>query len=492
MARIAFKDLYFGLASAEAEVARDADRFVDSFYDRWDIGARLQAYDYFLIVGPKGAGKTAISEYTRLLSIRRYGAGSVFATSLNLDDVSPGVSQVSAISSKLVSEQAAAMTDAAWRLFISIRLLELLLKDQSCSVNRDPQVLSMASQLRSIGLMSSDFPSVLRQVRENRISLKFGGVGVERSGKEGDTIPVAKLGEALQRIVLSAESDSRFLLSIDGLDRIIGDNPAYWLTLAALLRVGDDYHLRLQNAVSDIRLFVMCRSDVFRRIRFADSDKIAGDSSLFVDWESQGAESRDSPLWDYLAAKAHVTPDELIDFFPESIAVGLRGRGRSIPSVDFLLTSTRSTPREMTMLMRRLQEAVPRGGYVTSDRVRSAVDVFASRDLLTTVEAESAGILSGHIGDRLGEILSGLPCAAGLSREDFAGAMEAAGVDVGMVGELAEFLFQAGLLGNFDSSSNYVQFRHRRDTYSLKRSGPWLLHRGVMYAFNIPYGRGRG
>ena len=48
----------------------------------------------------------------------------------------------------------------------------------------------------------------------------------------------------------------------------------------------------------------------------------------------------------------------------------------------------------------------------------------------------------------------------------------------------------AGLIGNYDRNTGYIQFYHRRDTYKFKRTGPWQLHRGLMYAFNIPYSRG--
>ena len=48
----------------------------------------------------------------------------------------------------------------------------------------------------------------------------------------------------------------------------------------------------------------------------------------------------------------------------------------------------------------------------------------------------------------------------------------------------------AGLLGNYDPRTGYIQFYHRRDTYKFRRTGPWQLHRALMYAFNVPYTRG--
>ncbi|WP_373308200.1 P-loop ATPase, Sll1717 family [Cellulomonas oligotrophica] len=487
-----FRDLYFGQASAETEVAQDPSRFLKNYYDRWNIANRLGRKDFFLLVGPKGAGKTATSEYIRLHLQQKHGKAHVFAKTLNLDEVSPGVSPLASITQKLVSDQATGITDAAWRLFLSLRFFEMLLSDESSSLANDPQALDLAKRLRNAGLATSDFPSVLRKVRENKISLSLKGLLTgETASKQTEEVPVSALGQSLERLVLNAQSDNHFVLSIDGLDRIIGHNPAYWLTLAALLRVGEDFHHKLISARSSLRFFVMCRSDVFRRISFADSDKIAGDSALFVDWGSQQTEPRDSPLWDYLAAKAEITPDALFEHFPPHVSVGLRSsKPRNIPTIEYILTSTRSTPREMTMLMRRLQEEVPPGGYVTSDRIRSAVDTFASRDLLTTVKAEATGLLKSDIAEHLEELLSSLPSAREVTRDDLGKSVVASGLEVDKTAELAEFLFMAGLIGNYDRNTGYIQFYHRRDTYKFKRTGPWQLHRGLMYAFNIPYSRG--
>jgi hypothetical protein len=133
---------------------------------------------------------------------------------------------------------------------------------------------------------------------------------------------------------------------------------------------------------------------------------------------------------------------------------------------------------------------VPLHGYPTSERIRMAADNFASRDLLTTVTAEATGILRDELGDRLPEILSSLPAANHLLPQDFVEAVERAGVGVELTAELCEFLFLAGLLGNYDPRTNYIQFYHRRDTYKFRHEGPWRLHMGLMYAFNIPFSRG--
>jgi hypothetical protein len=491
--KVSLKDLYFGMSSAEAEAAADPDLFLRTYYDRWGLKSQLFTPQYFLIVGPKGAGKSAVSEFIRLSLEDRSGEHAVFSKTLNLDQISPGISPLSAITSKLVSEEATGITDSAWRLFLSLRIFELVLQDHSCDLTRDVQVQKLADDLRKSGLAAGDFPSVLRRVRENKTAISLRGlIGKDWASTEVDEVSVTHLGEALIGLILQAKSGNHFLLAIDGLDRIIADNRAYWTTLAALLRVSDDLHKKFRQASTDVRVLVMCRSDVFRRINFADADKIAGDSALFIDWGAHQTTPADSHLWDYIAAKAEIGPRDLFALLPEFVTVGERkGNARLIKIAEYLLQFTRSTPRELTMLMKRVQEEIPAGGYATSDRVRVAADNFASRDLLTIVKAEATGTVSSVVQDHLDEVLSNLPSATELTPEDLRTAISAAGLESDTVRLFSEFLFMAGLLGNYDPQSGYVQFYHRRDTYKFKRRGPWTINRGLMYAFNIPYSRVR-
>ncbi len=481
------------MASAEHEAATEPELFLRTYYDRWNLKAQISDPRHFLIVGSKGAGKSAVSEFIRLSLVERHGQHAVFARTLNLDEATPGISPLSAITSKMISEQSAGLTDSAWRLFLSLRIFELILKDESCDLTREPHLQEFANDLHRSGLTGGDFPLVLRRVRENKISLSLRGlIRRDWANKETEEISVVHLGEALIQLILQVKSDNHFMLSIDGLDRIISDNPAYWNTLAALLRVSDDLHKKFRSTAAKLRILVMCRSDVFRRIHFADADKIAGDAALFIDWGAHQTNPENSHLWDYISAKAGIKPSELFDLLPEKITVGeRRGQPRLIGIAEYLLQFTRSTPRELTMLMKRLQEEIPTGGYVTSERVRAAADSFASRDLLTIVKAEATGIVASAIREHLDEMLSNLPSATMINRDDIARVVHSAGLETDIIGPFSEFLFMAGLLGNFDPNTGHVQFYHRRDTYKFKRQGPWTLHRGLMYAFNIPYARTR-
>lgn len=493
MKRLDFSTLYFGEASAEREVAKDSERFKRTYLDLWNVRTKLERNDFFLILGPKGSGKTAVGEYCRLSMQDSFGAESVLALSKNMDELSPNIAPLASITSKLASENAQGVSVAAWRLYIGLQLATLARRDQSSTLQSDARFSKLWSELKDAGLVITetelaDYPTVLRRVREGRLTFSAKLFVSETKSTSIDEISVDQLGAAMIKAVVTADSPCHYLLVIDGLDRIIGNNPAYWISLSSLLMAASDIHLDLQAAQSRVRLLVMCRTDVFRKVRFADADKIAGDASIFVDWANQQTKVADSSLWDYLAKKACVSVEELLNSLPQFVTVGERASGaRKIEGDSFLFSSTRSTPREFTMLMRQIQRATPPGQALTGERLRSAVDNFASQDLLSILMAEASGVLDEHVRDRLPTVLSCLPRASRIDREDMQAAVVSAGLPATTTAEILSFLFLAGALGNLNVDTSYVQFYYRRDTYAFRQSGPWILHRGLMYAFNIPW-----
>ncbi|WP_139122884.1 P-loop ATPase, Sll1717 family [Cellulosimicrobium cellulans] len=475
---------YFGLAAAENEVAEDAERFLATYLDKWSLLSAVEQHKRFLVLGPKGTGKSAAAHYVRLAWKKRHGEGAVFDTLCDFDELNRTLSPLASLDKKLVGD-VPALTDAAWRLFIGIRLLDSLLSDPMCSLTRDPQVVKFAADLKQAGLASHDFPQVLRKVRERKGTVAVPSIlGLEGSSIQTDSVPVNQVGEALLRLVTRASTPNRHLLAIDGLDKAIGDNPAYWQTLAALVRVADGVTRALRAAqASHAFVLIMCRSDVFRRVRFADGAKIAADGAIQMDWGAEAENPRDVQLWEYIADKAGTGVDELFRFLPETVHVGGSQR---IATDRYLLQFTRYTPRDMTLLFSSLQQ-VCSVGKLTNSQARRGVDHFASRHLLTEIMSEATGLLPDSMIDRFETILGSMPQRV-FDRE----ALEAAMVDAGFdsradVDRFGEYLFLQGAIGNYRPDVGYVQFYHRRDAYKWQKTGPWVMHNGLVYAFNIPW-----
>jgi len=486
-----FTRLYFGKASAEREVATDRPRFLRTYLDRWDLPRQVSTHEKFLILGPKGSGKSASSFYVEGQWRQTLGDHAVFSTSVDFDELNRTQSPLYTLDKKLVSEEVSSLTDAAWKLFIGIRILDSLIADNSCNLCRDPQVLKFIDDLRRTGLASDDYPQVLRRVRERQVSVsvpKF--VSVEFGSKDSDSLSPGQLGDAILKVVERAETPNRHMLSIDGLDKAVGENDAYWRTLAALIRVGDSICRRLQIVANQsVYILIMCRTDVFRRIRFSDAPKIASDSGVQMEWGTEAQNPLDVQLWEYIARKAEVDIGPMLSLLPSYIGVGA---GVKIYTPKFLLEFTRYTPRDMSLLFTAIQRHAHTYRPVTSAQVRTGADRFASNDLLNEIESEATGLLPDIVLGRFEQILSALPAHI-FDKPELERAVIEAGVSEEIsVDDFGEYLFLQGAIGNYRQDSGYIQFYHRRNTAGFNRRGPWILQTGLTYALNIPFARAKG
>lgn len=475
---------YFGLAAAENEVADNPERFLATYLDKWSLLTAVEEHKRFLVLGPKGTGKSAAAHYVRLAWKRKYGEHAVFDTFVDFDELNRTQSPLAALDKRLVGD-VPALTDAAWRLFIGVRLLDSLLRDPACSLTNDPKVLQFVERLRQSGLASEDFPQVLRKVRERKGNVTIPKIaGFEYSSSESSDVPVSQVGDAILSMITRCQSPNRHILAIDGLDKAIGDNPAYWQTLAALVRVADSLTRALRGSSADhVYILIMCRSDVFRRVRFADAAKIAADGAVQMDWGAEAENPRDVQLWEYIADKAEAPVEALFALLPPTVHVGTSQR---ISTDRYLLQFTRYTPRDMTLLFTSLQQ-VNGASALSNAQVRRGADHFSSRHLLTEIMSEAAGLLPEQMIDRFESILGSMPERV-FERSDMAAALRAAGfMSEDDVDRFGEYLFLQGAIGNFRRGAGYVQFYHRRDAYKWQKSGPWVMHTGLVYAFNVPW-----
>jgi len=457
-----------------------------TYLDRWGLPDAVAKHERFLILGPKGTGKSAAAWYVALEWERRLGPHAVISSHVDFDELNRTQTPLASLGKKLVSGEVTNLTDTAWKLFLGVRFLESLVKDPASSSSRDAHSLKLLNDLKEAGLASDDYPKVLRTIRERKGGIGFPKiVNGEVSKKEVESLSPGQLGDALLELVLHAESPNRHLLSIDGLDKAITNNDSYWQTLSALIRVADSLRRRaLQTGADHLYLLVMCRSDVFRNVQFADAPKIAADAGVHIEWHAEAAVAREVLLWEYLARKAEISTEELMAFLPKSVRVGKQG---AVETLRYLLDFTRYTPRDMSLLFSEISANAVVGRALTGADIRQSCDRFATQHLLQEIVAEASGLLPQAVVPRIQSLLSSLPKRT-FTKAEFERAMRTAGIEDGISPvELAEYLFLQGAIGNYKPAVGYYQFYHRRDAYRFQAAGPWLLHTGLVYALNIPW-----
>lgn len=237
-----FPRLYFGEAASEDEAEKNPDLFVTGFYDRRDLLSRLQSGDAFLIIGPKGAGKSSYVEYLRL---KAANIAQDFVKREDLGDLRGALSADSGMFGN------AEINELAWSAWVWCRLFDSLMRDQGCDLTRQSDVVQLHKELEIAGILAGNFRTVVREVRKKThkfIAPKLYEYSSESEGRRYVNLP--QLRDLLVDIVANATTSSSHTLTLDGLDSAFIGSQTYWQQLAALLRATTVIHRRIRTASS--------------------------------------------------------------------------------------------------------------------------------------------------------------------------------------------------------------------------------------------------
>ncbi|MCS7479059.1 P-loop ATPase, Sll1717 family [Umezawaea endophytica] len=484
-----FKSLYFGEGAAEDEAVKWPELFVKSFYDPRGAVGEIKSGNAFLLIGPKGIGKSSYMEYMRLTAEDKY---DTFVDRRDLGelrgalkaDVSP------------VSEADSEVTEMAWSSWIWCQFFDSLMRDQGSSIQSDLDMVSLHQELTAAGIAGGTFSSVIGEVRKRKH--KFSVPKIYEYATEGDgarRVHLVQIRDFLAKVVCDAVTESQHILGLDGLDSAeIGTN-AYWRQLGSLMRAATAIHRRLRQARSMVRLCVMCRSDVFLKIQIPDSNKIRHGWGVELDWSYGLDTPEDSEIWGLLEAKVAARGskiDGLIDlYFPQYMEVGARTASKRIRMPRYLLDLTRNTPRDMIMLMKSIQVELYPEQELTVDRVRAGVNRYCRKYFAGEMSNELVGMVGDGVARDVVSSMSRLP-GRGFTREQFIEVFSSKLEKNDLaVDEVLGQLYLAGAIASVKqgASEDYVTFYHRRDYAELDLSGPFLIHNALALAVGVRWAR---
>lgn len=270
------------------DVAAEDDSVLDYFLTT-DAVESIADNRVFLVLGRKGAGKTAIvrhfsegttSTLSRALSLRGY------PWNLHAQRIDHGASQIEAYVS-------------SWRYLLASQLAALVLSkvgdDSSQEVKSireffrdnygEPGVaLSQLLRPQRLRLSKASFePTVLGN--------KLGGIALERSpsdmglGLELNAL-TSSLLDAIKKICARVKPPT-LLLHLDELDQGLSslDDPRSRMIIGLIL-AARELRLELNDLETTINIAVYLRSDIWDDLEFSDKNKISQTSALHLAWDS--------------------------------------------------------------------------------------------------------------------------------------------------------------------------------------------------------------
>jgi len=491
-----YRDLYFGMSDSRNEVNENREAFVKSYVDLNGAISAVVNGQKFLVLGPKGTGKSALAWYLEAAEIN----GGHLALVRDASDLP--LAEVPRLQTG--QEPGPERTVVAWKFIILCNYLELLLRDQRCLIQNNSEVLRVAKLLRDFGFMGDASGRALLKASSTTVTIPVPKLGPIYKRERRPDLNIYNLIPYLESWVADADSGLRHILLIDGLDSIFLNDVRYDASLSSLVQAAYSINQKLRQRQATGSVVLLLRNDVFSRIALSlpDSQKMRDDLAFDLDWRVlSGQAGVKAPLMHLVNTKAAraVGDDsvEVLEYFPPEIEVGGRGRKgtRRFPTFQYFLNMTRHTPRDLLRLFEEIRKVDASGVYGESDGIlsgeviREGVLQYATKYFVGAISNEFAGYTGGP--ESAAAALTALKAInkQTFDTREFRRALGDANLQlVPDADNLMRLLFFAGAIGNYVGGfydKSYMQFYHRRDESEIYLRGTFVLHHALIHAWGL-------
>jgi len=482
----ALRELDFGMLDAADEASvPDSSLLTEGYYDHKGLARRIAAGSAWLVIGPKGSGKSAAFEHLRLtwanspvhlFSLWRLGGWPVG----DVTKIKMGISDGDA------------SAQGAWEFFLFLRLFDSLTRDQGAGM--PGEVLRIRRDFEKLGLLgNADLRTRFVDWSSTTVRFSILGFGAE-AGTDTTSATLYHLTSYIREACARISTASKHRLALDGLDQFFAESHADWRSLAGLVHAVQAVNQFFASCRLDTGVVLAIRSEIFSSLPSTDSAKLL-DRSVRLDWTDSGIDSKNR-LWEMVNQKAlasmragfGATPfkDLRRAYFTETMQVG-----RYLEMPQYFLSHTRLLPRDLVALMRQLQDVHPGYGVVTSSQASETVRRYAENYFVAEIFNNLHGTLRDGDGNRVlafKETLSSLP------KRYFTA--EAIGIELRGVFDQEELrpalrrLYEIGAIGvrRGSSGSTHTDFVFRRtEGGSFAFKSQFALHSSLVVAWNVPW-----
>jgi hypothetical protein len=477
-----FSTINFKYTDAEEERLYAPELIEEAYVDIDGVLASIRSPEKYIVVGPKGSGKTALSSKLQFMA---KNAWDLFVDNDVLEQFE------FALLNKTGGEKGTSIGGAltTWQLILTLRLLPLLLKDERFR-DQNPAIIEFHRSLAKCGLSASDSLIGIVQYTSRRgvfskikcaiSEIKGEQVEEEKSNIKDPAALFSGIKEVFQNI---RPADSSYFLVLDGLDYILrkGRNNAPY--------IGD-----LINAVRQLNMFfaekglkakviILIRNEVLQIVPDPNLTKRVNDNGVHLRWYDNTRSPFDTSLLKVIENRAHLYgfggPIKTLwnEWFPSEI--------NNHPTFDFIIVNTRFIPRDIISFFRELQNLGKEPPFNRID-VLSALNNYSDWFLRELSDA-LVGMIDESIRTELPDILSEL--GREFSLDQFKTKLERYGASVGASGEqIARELFNASWFGNVwktEMGSNRFSWKHRKLNAKLNIKHKIIVHAGLWKTLNL-------
>lgn len=468
-----FKNINFGMAAAETEMATQPKLLEEGFFDAYGFIDKIVNKQFFLVYGQKGSGKSAIA--SKLDLNPPDGTEVILCTlsQLNLNEFEGILSKNKAPTIKDIE---------TWDFLIAIQLINALSKNMNCWRSKSGKVIpkNIISGLESVGLLpSKDLSHVVNIISKKEIHVNFGMIK-GRSSRESITGPdIMKLRSNLLNAVYDADVSKKYLLIIDGVDDVLTKREKHMRILSSLLYTCKMMNEKFAKENSKMKIVILYRTDILDRLENPNKTKIINDYGMILDWYKDVRDIKETNLYRLINLRAKISLNRDVDVFTEFFPEEINGKN----TANYVLDNTRHTPRDIIMLMNKIQDASKR--TISKNSITNGIRDYSNDYFLGEIKDSLAELVNKNDVENVFKsimIVGKLKTTIKELKETSTAANFDANFDV-----VLPMLFEVGAIGNIRhiNGEELYTFKYRNRHLSFNPLEDIAIHLGLRNALSI-------
>lgn len=380
-----FKDVVFGMAAAEAEKTSNPNLLIEGFLDTQGYIDDLLKGNKYLVLGPKGSGKSAIASKLELVSEEK---SDLYVKTYFLEDF-----PYSTFSKLLPScEPIETRYPANWEFLIFISFLESFNNDSACQFEDSKTYEQLKLTLQELGLFpGKKLNDMVKIVSKKEFKLDLAKIVniSQMSEKQKVDHGMDRLFKISKEVCFSIRTDAKHIIVIDGLDDVLTKRNKQYESLSALILSADRINRQFQTNHIDAKIVVLCRTDLFEKLPGSNNNKIKQDYGILLDWYQDVKDVCSTNLVKLINLRAKTSLKRDVDVFEEFLPPDLFHNEKT---AKILLDNTRYRPRDFIQLFNNIQEHT-KGNAPTKDEILSGIRTYSLTYFIDEIRDELSGYL---------------------------------------------------------------------------------------------------